>query len=942
LSRFDGSQFVSYTVASGLPHIHVNDVLETRAGEYWVATDGGISRFHPDGRPKRFVTFVPPGSPDAQRVNTILEDRDGSILLGTSAGLYRLPPHTADVRFERMAVNFPNDVPEGSMVSSLHLDRQDALWVASLSGLYRRDKDGVWQRLTTHNESVDFINSITEDPEGQLWICTRYHGFGRLAATEVRHAILDPQFDVTEGLPDHDVRELWFSSDGRRWAATSSGLVDWTNPSAPRVLANQDGLSDDSIYALTEDPVGNLWIGTRRGGVMRMAQGDWKTFDHSDGLPVGQDEMILETRAGEICVADFSNPRRVIRCLESNRFVEFAPVLPPDIAGVTPNSSEMIMQDHSDAWWISTSHGLLRFQNRHSARALAKSSASLMLSAVKSTRLFEDSHGDTWLAVERTQGTGVLRWERATERFRDESELLPAQFSSVRISAFSEDPLGQMWIGLAHSALLLRQRNGRFERVPNSLVGRINALFVDHAKRLWVASLEGGLGRVDDPTASEPRLQVITRAQGLSSNEVWCIVEDRFGRIYAGNARGVDRIDPESGEILHYTEADGLVPGDIRSAVRDRNGDLWFLSNRGAARFRPTLDSSVSAPMVRITGVQVAGNPLSVSDLGETALGPLELSSRQNSLTVDFGAIDYSTPSSKLYQYRLEGAEGDWSAPSPNSSVTLANVSPGTYTFRVRSTSAAGASNATAVLKFTILPPFWMRWWFLLMLAVGVAATAYGLHRIQLERQLALERVRSGIAMDLHDDMGASLARMAVISEVMKSNVSPADLDSQLMLNDIAQTSRRLVDGMGDIVWSIDPRHQHLGDTVERLRDFAGGILEAKGIQWQLDAAPRALSVTFSAAQRRQLYLIFKEAIHNIAKHSEARRASLKLSVELGTLRAEITDDGRGIRADDGHGMGLRSMRSRAADLGGTLEILSATPQGTRITLCFPIRSKNA
>ena len=525
---------------------------------------------------------------------------------------------------------------------------------------------------------------------------------------------------------------------------------------------------------------------------------------------------------------------------------------------------------------------------------------------------------------------------------QDESELLPAQFSSVRISAFAEDPIGQMWIGLAHSAVLLRQRNGRFEGVPNSLVGRINALFVDHAKRLWVASLEGGLGRVEDPAANEPRLQVITRAQGLSSNEIWCILEDRFGRIYAGNARGVDRIDPESGEILHYTEADGLVPGDIRvNCSRPKWRFVVSLESR-RCRFRPTLDSSASAPVVRITGVQVAGNPLPVSDLGETALGPLEFSYRQYSLTVDFGAIDYSTPSSKLYQYRLEGAEGDWSAPSPNSSVTLANVSAGTYTFRVRSTSAAGASNATAVLKFTILPPFWMRWWFLLMLAVGVAATAYGLHRIQLERQLALERVRSRIAMDLHDDMGASLARMAVISEVMKSNVSPADLDSQLMLNDIAQTSRQLVDGIGDIVWSIDPRHQHLGDTVERLSDFAGGILEAKGIQWQLDAAPRALSVMLSAAQRRQLYLVFKEAIHNIAKHSEARRASLRLSVEQGTLRAEITDDGRGIRADDGHGMGLRSMRSRAADLGGTLEILSATPQGTRITLRFPIRSKNA
>jgi len=602
----------------------------------------------------------------------------------------------------------------------------------------------------------------------------------------------------------------------------------------------------------------------------------------------------------------------------------------------------MIMQDHAGPWWISTGRGVLRFSGKPGTPGLTHTSAARMLVDIQSTRLFEDSHGDVWVAGVRADTSGVHRWDRDTGRIQDETQSLPAELADARISALGEDPRGQMWLGLAHGAVLLRQRNGHFEAVSNSLAGRINALFVDHAGRLWVASLEGGLGRIDDPAAAEPKVQVITRSSGLASNEIWCLVEDRFGRMYAGHARGVDRIDPRTGEILHYALADGLVPGDIRSALRDRNGDLWFLSNRGAARFRPSVDSSVNPPIVRITGVQVAGNRLPVSDLGETALGPLEFSSRQNSLTVDFAAIDYSTPSTKLYQYLLEGAVGDWSAPSPNSSVTLANVSPGTYTFRVRSTGAAEAGTSTAVLKFTILPPFWMRWWFLLLIAVGVAAAAYGLHRIQLERQLALERVRSRIAMDLHDDLGASLARMAVISEVMKSNVSPADLDSQLMLTDIAQTSRRLVDGMGDIVWSIDPRHQHLENTVERLRDFAAGILEAKGIHWQFDAAPRALSVKLSAGQRRQLYLVFKEAIHNIAKHSDARHASFKLAVEQRTIRAEIADDGRGIPTDDGHGMGLRSMRTRAADLGGTLEISSATPQGTQITLRFPIRSKNA
>ncbi len=235
-----------------------------------------------------------------------------------------------------------------------------------------------------------------------------------------------------------------------------------------------------------------------------------------------------------------------------------------------------------------------------------------------------------------------------------------------------------------------------------------------------------------------------------------------------------------------------------------------------------------------------------------------------------------------------------------------------------------------------------MRWWFQLAAVLGLAALAYGLHRIQLEGKLALERVRSRIAMDLHDDLGASLARVAVVAEVLKSNVSQSDLESQLMLTDIAATSRRLVEGMGDIVWSIDPRHQQISDTVDRIRDFASGILEAKGIHWPFDAPPRRLTVKLSAGQRRHLFLIFKEGIHNIAKHSQARHARLRLRIEDGGVCGEIEDDGCGIPSGDGRGLGLRSMRERAFELGGALEICPSVPQGTHLILRFPLRSKNA
>ncbi len=942
LSRFDGNHFVNYTVAGGLPHIHVNDMLETRSGGYWFATDGGVTRFDPHGQPKRFVTYAPGGPPEALRVNSLAEESDQSILLGTSAGLYRLRLNTAPATFEHIPVDFPNGIPEAATVNALKIDRESVLWVASVSGVYRRGKDGTWNRFVVGESPHVFINSIAEDPGGRIWICTRQHGFGRFAGADGQRAILDSQLDLKSGLPDNDVRSLLFGSDGRRWAATSSGLVDWSDPARLGVLATRNGLSDDSIYALAEDPAGSLWIGTRRGGVMRMGRQDWKTFDRSDGLLPGHDGALLQTSGDEICVADLSDTRRPMRCLQGDHFSEFIPPLPPGVSREPPNSSETAMQDHLGAWWISTGQGAFYFPGAGRARDLTRSRYLQVSPGAQTTRLFEDARGDVWIATVLGERNGLLHWDRASGTVHDETPALAAQSATVRVSALAEVPAGQLWMGLGHGGGLFRSRNGRFEAVKNPLGGRISTLFVDHSHRLWIGSLEGGLGRIDDPAAGAPNLQVFTAAQGLSSNEIWCVAEDNFGRIYAGNARGVDRIDPKTGEVLHYAQADGLVTGDIRSALRDRNGDLWFLSNRGLSRLHPSIDLHPPAAQVRITGLRVAGTPWPVSDLGETELGPLEFSSRQNSLTLEFGAIDYGLPSNLMYQYRLEGSAGDWSVPNGSSSVTFANLSPGRYRFTVRTGSPAARNGRTARLQFTILPPVWMRWWFLAGLGIGLTAFAYALHRIQLERKLAPERVRSRIAMDLHDDLGASLARMAVIGEVLKNNVVQRDLDSQLMLNDVAETSRRLVEGMNDIVWSIDPRHQQLSDIVDRLREFASGILEPKGIRWQFDVPADILRVTLSTEQRRQLYLVCKEAIHNIARHSKASNAYFTLAVERGAVCAKIEDDGCGIRDDDGHGLGLRSMRMRAKELGGSLEIRPASKQGTLITLRFRLKGGRA
>lgn len=894
------------------------------------------------------MTYAPPGPPDSLHINAVVEDRDGAILLGTSAGLYRLREGAgARPQIERMEFGAPAGVREGSMVNALVLQGQRDLWLGGRSGLYQRGPSGAWRRFSSADGLPDdFINSFGRDPEGRLWLCTRM-GVGRISAhPEARNAILDFVLTVKDGLPGDDVRGIWFGSDGRRWLGTLSGLAEWLPGTARprfRTYLPKDGLSDLSIYGFAEDLAGNLWFGSRRGGVMRLARSQFSNYGESAGLILSGDETILETRGGEVCVAGVADPRRIVRCFGGQRFTPIAPTLPREAITAGSNSNQATLQDHLGDWWLSVSGDLFRFSAAASARDLAHAAPQRILAGRGPGRLFEDSRGDLWIATGTNTSFGLLRWERASGRFYDHAGALPGAIAEYGVNAFAEDSNGRVWFGLRQSGPLVCWRDGHFAVVTGMLPGPVHALHVDRANRLWIASGQGGLGRIDHPGDDHSTVRAYTRTDGLSSNEVWCLAEDDSDRIYAGTARGVDRLDPATGLMEHYSSADGLVGGDIRAALRDRRGDLWFVSRLGASRLSPVRTSSARPPVARITAIRVLGNPRAISDLGEVGVGPLQFSSNRNSIQVDFSAVEYRAPAQLRYQFQLEGSGQGWSDPGPMASVNYANLAPGRYRFMVRAINSEGlASPQPATFDFAIQPSLWRRWWFQTLAALALAGVAFGWHRIQLNRVLALERVRSGIAMDLHDDIGASLSRISVFSEVLKQRVSAADSESQRMLADMAETSRALVESMSDIVWSIDPRRDDVGDIVTRIRAFGSGILKGKGIRWILDAPPDSLARKLSAEQRRQVYLILKEAIHNVARHSHGQNASLRIRVEGNMLCSEIEDDGCGLTSNHRRGLGLESMRTRAARLGGMFEIAGRPAGGTCAVLRIPLKAKKA
>ncbi|MCX6629070.1 MAG: histidine kinase [Candidatus Solibacter sp.] len=557
--------------------------------------------------------------------------------------------------------------------------------------------------------------------------------------------------------------------------------------------------------------------------------------------------------------------------------------------------------------------------------------------------VFADSAGDVWLSTTGKRN-GLARWDRRDRWFHRYSEGLP-WLPASGVSLFAEDGSAGLWMGLLRFGRghpeMARLRGPAVELFggsENAPAGGIRAVCLDRQKRLWVGTDQNGLMRFDQPAAGRPAFRRYTMADGLSSDLILSLAEDLSGRIYAGIGSGVDRLDPATGQVIRYSSAEGMAPGEVHASFRDGSGVLWFGTEGGLSRLLSPPGRPPAPHRISITSLVVHGVPQPMSDLGETDISGLRYEPNQNDIEVGFAGLAFAPGETLRYQYMLQGADSTWRAPSFQRSVHYANLSPDAYRFLVRAINSEGVASAQpASISFVILPPVWQRWWFQLLVVAFAATAVYWLHRYRLTRLLELERVRTRIATDLHDDIGSSLSQIAILSEVASRLVDPAHVKLAEPLADIAGISRELVDSMSDIVWAIDPERDHVDDLIHRMRRFASDVLSARDIRLKFQSPAEEQELQMGADPRRQIFLTFKEAIHNVLRHSGATEVSVDSRVEHGWLHLRVADNGGGFNVDrdyDGHG--LRSMRERAREAGGRVEIQSG-PGGTSLTLRVPV-----
>ena len=964
LSRFDGHEFVNYSVAHGLPHRLVFDLLITRSGDYWVATSAGVARFNPLAATSesKFKPYLPPGRPDAEVITDLFEDSSGTLWVGTSNGLHKLRRTGDDWQMEYVGLG--ENAGEQLDVTSVAEASPGVLWIGAEQGLFRRFSDGRVERFSTRDGLPhQHVRDILRDPDGTVWVATGL-GLCRLVSNvRVGQPIVERIYTKKDGMQSDAINSLFRTSSGWLWMATTLGISEFSPNQLPAGghfinYTREHGLSDAGIRTIAEDHDGNLWLGSESGGAMKITRRGFTSYSEADGLEHARIAALGADRNGELFVItnSLNVPSFHIHRFDGRRFEKIRVNLP---SGVVPTWgwNQLFVQDRLQQWWVPTTSGLFQFPALHSldefsrARPLKLYTSQNGLSGNEPFRLYEDSRGDIWISIITTPSNSYLnKYEAATGKFYTYSQEIALRSDSAP-TAFQEDRNGNVWIGFYWGGLA-RYRNGKFEpftKAEGVPAGMIRALHLDHLGRLWVASTEGGLARIDDPAQDRPSLVHYTVKEGLSSDQITCITEDQWGRIYIGTGIGVDRLDPQTGRVKRFTMADGLPNGFVNVAYRDRNNALWFGTLQGLSRLVPTLDGPSEPPPILIQQLRVAGNDLPIPELGVTQLGNLEFEASKNQLEIKFVSLGFRSGDVHRYEFMLEGADRAWSAPTNQRIVNYANLRPGSYRFRVRAVNADGVvSSEPASVAFTIVPPVWQRWWFITLLVLLLTAITHLVYRYHTRRLIELERVRTRIATDLHDDIGASLSKIAILSDVAGQELSTMrDSPVAAPLTQIADTSRDCVDAMSDIVWAVNPQRDHLSDLTHRMRRFAEDLLDAKDIDFTIRSSLEDKDVPLGADLRREVYLIFKECINNLVKHSDCTQAAIAFSINGPWLVVSVKDNGKGFEpTSNGNssgmgGHGLASMRRRADALGGSLKIDSGHGRGTSVTLKVPIRQRS-
>lgn len=989
------------TTRDGLPHRIVHSIAQDERGFIWLGTPAGLVRF--DGHAMMTLTSAEGLASDA--VRTVVCDAQGSLWVHhTNGTLEIVDPISLKVHSlpDRLGALPPE--AHGAVTSLIATAQRTIVFAQNGHLFWTRDaRSGLNALRVPCGGRVDLLRNA---PEEQVWCACHTRAGAEFPVQLIRYALGqapgDPTAHRTEQLPDtvatvcvqgrdeypHRPKE---APGTYVLVHANNTLHNWwvplnDHPDRDMGWNGRDMMPtdvNDLIRApLTED----LWLVNMT--VRRMHAGDDPfaapvVLDLASIIPqAGMGQLdLLRDRMGTVWIAgEFGlihlgmRPDRFHRYLWNGSTQHLGE---NRVRGMLVLGTDLHVNTETTGYWVldagSGSTKSHAEQKTFRAGIISDGNGGLWRS-----RLSEMLHQGPDGRVDRIIKAGDRSYDAWTGVLLDNGTLLIGSIKGIRSAdrvdtSFHFVPTGNADLDQAWIAQLIKSGKDRVLACTNAGLFELDAdgrvierwwtgaaegdphrfptddiryAFSDTAGMYWLGTGSQGLLRWD---RAHGLTRVIGRTQGLPTVSIHAIHPDRRGMLWMPTDNGLVRYDPPTGQVKVYTTADGLGFDEFNRLAHAQgpDGRLYFGGLNGITAFHP---DDLGEPAEVTTGPLVLKSIRvqreegdAMQDLTVDVLegAPVLMRPKDRFISVDLALLTYEDPALLEYAWRIDGIDVDWNL-QREPFLRITALPYGDHLLRLKAQDAEGRWSEEIRIPLTMMKPVHLRWWFLLLCLLALGAIVYAIVRYR-ERQLRqVIRIRDRIALDLHDEVGSNLSSVVLFSTAVGKHADALPPEAMAMLKRMKENSRRAMESMNDIVWSVNSGHDSMVDLVDRFQAFAQPVCEAADIDVRFHVVDGVLDRRLGMEQRKNIYLIFKEAVNNAVKHGQCHRIDVHVRAAGHMLELEVTDDGIGLGATDAQkaglgGNGIDNMQRRAAQIGGTLEVTSGAQRGTTVRLRAPL-----
>ena len=961
IHRYDGRKFVSFFAEkeeNRIPPFGVDQIMDAGNGKIWFRQGALLGMFDP-------VTFnyyhVPVDLQtrlSAQNNLQLFRDsRGNTFLCAARYGLLWYNPEQNKFTEE----NLPIKIPEGWPVTSLFEDTLTGdYWICSTKGLavyhsttgslnFHGNNPGKIPFFESYNLSA--VNNFFIDKNRTWWIF--YWDFNAEAErAEIIH------FDPANNKTLNDTLGLKSSFSGYselNWIFETQGNQIWIGginallrhipeeKSLVQYRNSSPGVYDircREIKQMFEDRENNLWLCTDNGLYIVTQEKSVLNYVFQNRTP-GKDIMvnaILETNDLENWLGTWGNGVLTF----DDHFVQTRHNMYNGVPQQQLLNLELVWDlcQHSLSGniWSGCQNGNLAVFDPVNKKPVAfLEPPAFRKETVR--QILEDKDGNLLFG---THGGRLIKWDKSSAIANESFEVIREFNTSIFV--LFRDNANRIWVGTNNSGVFVLDPEGenvisQFKEKPFINSGPVGN-YVTDIEQLNDSIFFVSTGFLDVININSGKVEVLTRYDGLPGGGVSQLLVDSEGILWFVNNNGLASYNYEKNIFIPYTERNGLIMADKSNLAKFKmkNGEFWFGGENLMFGFRPEgLKFKTAPPDVTLTDFKLFNNYISLDSL--LTHEKVSLKPDQNTFSIYFSSLSFTQQDKLVYYYKMDGIDDDWIKAEVNPFVNYSSLSPGKYVFNVKCINMQGVESANITrLYIDISPHFYQTQWFMGLIILVAFGITYLFYRLRLNRLLAVERIRNKVARDLHDDVGSTLSTINILSSMAKTKLLTDPVKTSEYISKITHNSQNMMEAMDDIVWSIKPDNDNMQRIVARMREYASSILEPKDIEIEFSIDEKVEELKLNMESRRDLFLIFKEALNNSAKYSQCTQVKVYIGTENKKLLIRITDNGIGFNvqtADSGNGLG--NMQKRAEALRGLLNIKSEEGKGTEVSLMIPV-----